>query len=58
MTFTKEELLDVLKKSGYQQPQSYIKSLLGKTTYGFGHCIFDYENKKYKIKKELEKAFE
>ena len=58
MTFTKEELLDVLKKSGYQQPQSYIKSLLGKTTYGFGHCIFDYENKKYKIKKELEEAFE
>ena len=58
MIFTKEELLDVLKKSGYQQPQSYIKSLLGKTTYGFGHCIFDYENKKYKIKKELEKAFE
>ena len=35
----------------YIRQEEIIESLLGKTTYGFGH-------EKYKIKKELEKAFE
>jgi hypothetical protein len=51
--YKKDDLLDILKKAGYQQPKNYIKSLLGSTKYGFGHSIFENENDLYKIKKNL-----
>ena len=51
--YKKDELLDILKKAGYQQPKNYIKSLLSSTKYGFGHSIFENENEIYKIKENL-----
>jgi hypothetical protein len=51
--YSKDELIQLLHQSKYQQPDRFLPSLLQKTKYGFGHQVFIKDGDMYHIKDEL-----
>ena len=55
--YSKDELIQLLHQSKYQQPDRFLPSLLQKTKYGFGHQVFVKDGDMYHIKHELKSCW-
>jgi hypothetical protein len=56
-SYTNDELLDLLGRSGFKQPKSYMISLTRISKYGFQRIFDETEDSKWKIFDDLKSAW-